>query len=162
MQSGAGTISQPGLNPWNVSPLTPSFNYPFQNLPSDRRPLFPAPCLCAPLAFPLPIFHSSPLCSGPCSLHCRIPFLRCTPIISNNSSSRSSSNNNSNGIRQTHEPSLPRIHRLSVAKEGMIRHMLRIIRAVINMPITSNSNSSSNNSRDRIALCLIMVNTIHL
>jgi hypothetical protein len=135
----------------------PSY-YPFQNLPSDRRPLSPAPCLCTPLAFPLPIFHSSPLCSGPCSLHCRIPFLRCTPIINNNSSSRSSSNN-SNGILQTHEPSLPRIHPLSVAKEGMIRRMLRIIRGIINMPTTSNS--SNNNSRGRIVLCLITVNTIH-
>jgi hypothetical protein len=159
MQSGAGTISQPGVNPWNVSPFISSFNYPFQNLPSDRRPpsplhAFVPSCLSSPYLPPL-----APLCSDPCSLHCRIPFLRCTPIISNSSSSRSS-NNNSNGIRQTREPSLPRIHRLSVAKEGMIRRMLRIIRGIINMPTTSNSNSSS--SRDRIVLCLIMVNTILL
>jgi hypothetical protein len=161
MQSGAGTISQPGLNPWNVSPLIPSFILPVSK--PAFRPTTPLPrsmplcpsCLSSPY---LPLL--APLCSGPCSLHCRIPFLRCTPIINNNNSSSRSSSNNSNGILQTHEPSLPRIHPLSVAKEGMIRHMLRIIREIINMPTTSNSNNSS--SRDRIVLCLITVNTIHL
>jgi hypothetical protein len=122
--------------------------------PSPPLHAFVPSCLSSPY---LPLL--APLCSGPCSLHCRIPFLRCTPIINNNNSSRSSSNN-SNGILQTHEPSLPRIHPLSVAKEGMIRHMLRIIRGIINMPTTSNSSSNSN--RDRIVLCLITVNTTHL
>ena len=59
MQSGAGTISQPGLNPWNVSPLIPSFMLPVSK--PAFRPMTPLPrsmplcpsCLSTPY---LPLF----------------------------------------------------------------------------------------------------------
>jgi hypothetical protein len=155
MQSGAGTISQSGVNPWNVSPFIPSFNYPFQILPSDRTPT-PRSMPLFPL---LPFLSSSstplPLCPCPCSLHCRIPFLRCTQtVINNNSSSRSSSS--SNGILRIPEPTLPRILLSSVAKEETTRtkHILRTTRAIISMPTI--------NSKDHIVLCLIIPSTIRL
>lgn len=110
--------------------------------------------LVAPCLSPLLPFLSTSVTRYPsgltlCSLHCRVPFLRCTRIITNNSSNRSSSNS-SNAIRQIPDLFLLPIHLLSEANDGMISSILRITRG--SMPVT--------NSKDHMALCLIMDSTI--